>query len=524
MRKVFPDHWSFMLGEVALYSLLVLLITGTFLTVWFVPSAGRVVYDGSYVPLRGLTMSQAYRSTVDISFEVRGGLLIRQTHHWAALLFTVAITVHMMRVFFTGAFRKPRELNWLIGTTLSLLAIIEGFAGYSLPDDLLSGTGLRIANGMMLSVPVIGSWLAFAVFDGPYPGEAIIPRLFTAHILLLPALLIGLALVHVLIVVVQKHTQYPGPGRTERNVVGFRLMPVYAAKAGGFFFIVFGTTTLIAALAQINPIWLFGPYNPAAASAGSQPDWYMGFAEGALRLMPPWEIHAFDHTLSLNVLLPGVLLMPMVYAVIAAYPFLERWATRAGPREHHLLDRPRDAPTRTAVGVGALTFYVALLLAGGNDIIATTLHLSIESITETLRVVVFVGPVTSAWVARRVCLSLQHRDRETVLHGRETGRLLRTSGGGFLEVHDDLSPDERWPRLVRSRPSTAVAQTPDGCEEAADETGHAHRLRRALGHLYFADTLPTPTPGQVLLVRRADAEDDAALHDARVGGPTRSRE
>ena len=525
MRKVFPDHWSFMLGEVALYSLLVLLITGTFLTVWFIPSAGRVVYDGSYVPLRGLPMSEAYRSTVDISFEVRGGLLIRQIHHWAALLFTVAITVHMMRVFFTGAFRKPRELNWLIGTTLSLLALIEGFAGYSLPDDLLSGTGLRIANGMILSVPVIGSWLAFAMFGGPYPGEAIIPRLFTVHILLLPAIIVGLALVHVLIVVVQKHTQFPGPGRTERNVVGFPLMPVYAAKAGGFFFIVFGATALIAALAQINPVWLFGPYNPAAASAGSQPDWYMGFAEGALRIMLPWEIHAFGHTLSLNVLLPGVLLMPTMYAAIGAYPFLERWATRAGPREHHLLDRPRDAPTRTAIGVGALTFYVSLFLAGGNDIIALTLHMfSIERITQTLRVVVVVGPLMTAWVARRICLSLQRRDRESVLHGRETGRLVRTSGGGFFEAHADLTPDERWPLLARKGPPAAEAETPAVPEEADGETGNRNRLRQALGRLYFSDIVPTPTPARVLKAHLADEGDEAALHDAHVGGPTQSRD
>ena len=524
MRKVFPDHWSFMLGEVALYSLVVLLITGTFLTVWFIPSAGHVVYDGSYVPLQGLTMSEAYRSTVDISFEVRGGLLIRQIHHWAALLFTAAITVHMMRVFFTGAFRKPRELNWLIGTTLSLLALVEGFAGYSLPDDLLSGTGLRIADGMMLSVPVVGSWVAFAVFGGPYPGEDIIPRLFTVHVLLLPAVIVALVLAHVLLVVVQKHTQFPGPGRTERNVVGFPLMPVYAAKAGGFFFIVFGVIALLAALAQVNPIWMFGPYDPVAASAGSQPDWYMGFAEGALRLMLPWEIQVFGHPLSLNVLLPGVLLMPAVYAAIGAYPFLERWATRAGPREHHLLDRPRDAPTRTAIGVGALSFYVVLLLAGGNDLIALKLHLSIEAITQTLRVAVLVGPLAAAWVARRICLSLERRDVETILHGRETGRLVRTSGGGFFEVHENLTPDERWPLLARTGSSAGEGELPAVSSDADATKGARHRLRRAVGRVYFSAVVPAPSPAQVMEAHLADEVDEAALHDARVDGPTRSRD
>src|SRR5690242_4383512 len=140
-RKVFPDHWSFMLGEIALWSFVVLLLTGTFLTFWFVPSMSEQTYEGSYTQLRGVPMSDAYASTLHISFDVRGGLLVRQMHHWSAMLFIAAMFVHMMRTFVTGAFRKPRELNWLIGAVLLLMGIVEGFAGYSLPDDLLSGTG-----------------------------------------------------------------------------------------------------------------------------------------------------------------------------------------------------------------------------------------------------------------------------------------------------------------------------------------------------------------------------------------------
>lgn len=538
LRKVFPDHWSFMLGEVALYSLVVLLITGTFLTFWFVPSSGQVNYDGSYTPLRGMPMSEAYRSTVDISFDVRGGLLIRQIHHWAALVFTVAIAVHMMRVFFTGAFRKPRELNWVLGSCLSLLAIVEGFAGYSLPDDLLSGTGLRIADGLMLSIPVIGSWLSFAVFGGPFPGDHIIPRLYAVHILLLPALLVGLALAHVLLVFIQKHTQFPGPGRTNRNVVGFPLMPVYLAKAGGFFFIVFGMTALIAGLVTINPIWMFGPYDPTAASAGSQPDWYMGFAEGALRLMLPWEIHAFGHTLSLNVLVPGVLLIPAMYGAALAYPFLERWATRAGPQEHHLLDRPRDAPTRTSIGAGALAFYICLFLAGGNDIIALKLHLSIEAITMTLRVLLFVAPFTVGWVTRRICLSLQRRDHALVTHGRETGMLVRTAGGGFIERHEALSPYAQWPLVSGAQarmdnaplhasgigePSHREGGSGDG-QPQEDATPWRGRLKAAAGRLYFSDLIAPPTPEGQRRAHDFAQEDQAALRDARVAGPTLPRE
>ena len=401
MKKVFPDHWSFMLGEIAMYSMIICLLTGVFLTFWFVPSAGHTVYEGSYVPLQGVGMSEAYASSLRISFDIKGGLLIRQMHHWAALMFTVALSAHMLRVFFTGAFRKPRELNWVIGSILSMLAIVEGFAGYSLPDDLLSGTGLRAAEGFMQSAPVIGSYLAYALFDGPFPGEAIIPRLYGIHVLLLPALLVGLFTAHIVMVAVQKHTQYPGPGRTNNNVVGFPVMPVYAAKAGGFFFIVFGFLALLSATVQINAIWVYGPYDPSPVTAGSQPDWYMGFADGALRLLPGWlEFSAFGYTLSLNVAIGALLLIPVMYGLMAAYPFIEAWVT-GDKREHHLLDRPRNHPTRTALGVAAMTFYGVLMFAAANDIMAIKLRMSINDITyffRGCRVVLPSGPAgASSW-------------------------------------------------------------------------------------------------------------------------------
>ena len=221
LKKVFPDHWSFMLGEIAMYSMIICLLTGAFLTFWYVPSMTQITYTGSYVPLRGIEMSEAYKTTLDISFDIKGGLIIRQIHHWAALMFVVALVVHMFRVFFTGAFRKPREINWVIGSVLALLAIVEGFAGYSLPDDLLSGTGIRAMQGFVQSAPVIGTYIVYAIFGGPFPGEAIIPRLYSAHILLIPALLIGLFTAHIALVAIQKHTQFPGPGRTNDNVVGW---------------------------------------------------------------------------------------------------------------------------------------------------------------------------------------------------------------------------------------------------------------------------------------------------------------
>ena len=444
MKKVFPDHWSFMLGEIAMYSMIICLLTGVFLTFWFVPSAGHTVYDGSYIPLRGVTMSEAYKSTLDISFEVRGGLIIRQIHHWAALMFIVALTVHMFRVFFTGAFRKPREINWVIGSVLALLAIVEGFAGYSLPDDLLSGTGIRAMQGFVQTAPVIGSYLAWGIFGGSFPGEAIIPRLYSAHVLLIPGLLIALFTAHIVLVAVQKHTQFPGPGRTNDNVVGFPVMPVYAAKAGGFFFIVFGVITLISGLIQINPIWGYGPYDPSPVTAGSQPDWYMGFADGALRLLPGWlEFSFLGVTLSLNIALGALVLLPLVYTALGVYPFIEGWVT-GDKREHHLLDRPRNAPVRTAIGMAAITAYSVFMFAAGNDIIAIKFGMSINDITVFFRWALFILPPQVFWVTKRICLSLQRRDRDTVLHGRETGTILRSPAGGFAERHDTTITADQW--------------------------------------------------------------------------------
>ena len=443
LTKVFPDHWSFLLGEICLYSFIILLASGTFLTFWFDPSMKEVVYDGSYEPLKGLEMSAAYASTLDISFEVRGGLLMRQIHHWAALIFMIGIVVHLLRVYFTGAFRKPREFNWIIGVGLLTLGIVEGFLGYSLPDDLLSGTGIRIAEAIIQALPLVGSYLAFFAFGGAFPGEAFIPRIYTVHVLLLPGIFLALITVHLMLVWYQKHTQFPGPGRTEKNVVGYPLMPIYMAKAGGFFFIVFGVTAFLGAVASINPIWLYGPYTPGQISAGSQPDWYMGWLDGLVRMAPPLETHAFGHTISWNILIPGLILPGIMFTLLALYPFIESWAT-GDKREHHLLDRPRNAPNRTALGAMALTFTLVSLLNGGNDIIAVTFDLTINQMMWFSRIGVVVLPPIAFVITKRICLSLQRADRELVLHGRETGRLVRLPHGEFVEVHEPISAEQAW--------------------------------------------------------------------------------
>jgi len=486
-RKIFPDHWSFMLGEVALYSFVIILLSGSFLTFFFQASMADVVYNGSYVPLKGLQMSAAMQSTLNISFAVRGGLLMRQVHHWAALLFVASIGLHMVRIFFTGAFRKPREINWLIGFVLFVLAMAEGFTGYSLPDDLLSGNGLRIIAGMVEGIPFIGSWIEWFVFGGEFPGTAIVGRLYTLHILLLPAAVLALIGLHLVFVVVHKHTQFAGPGRTNDNVIGYPILPVYAAKAGGFFFIVFGVVMLMATFFTINPIWTYGPYDPSPVSAGTQPDWYIGFADGALRLVPHgWEFVLFNTTYSLNILVP-VVGLALFLAAVAAYPFLESWVT-GDKREHHIADRPRNMPTRTAIGAAGLTVYATLWAAASSDLVATHFKLSIEGVITTLQFTLVLGPFIAYFVTKRVCLALMKKDREIALHGFESGRIVRLPGGEYIEVHEQVDDFERW-KLVSFNDYEPLMIRPN----AAGRIPPQERVRAVLSRWFFEDRIEPVT-------------------------------
>ena len=472
LRKVFPDHWSFMLGEIALWSFVVLLLSGVFLTLWFNPSMGETTYEGSYAQLRGVEMSEAFASTLRLSFDVRGGLLMRQIHHWSAMLFIAAMMIHLLRVFFTGAHRKPRELNWAIGALLLLLGTLEGFTGYSLPDDLLSGTGIRAADGFVKSQPIVGTYMSFFLFGGEFPGDAIIPRLFIIHVLLIPGLLLALITAHMLLLVYHKHTQWPGPGRTEQNVVGFPMLPVYAAKAGGFFFIVFGVTALMGGLLSINPVWMFGPYDPSKVTAGSQPDWYMGWPDGALRIMPNFETHIWHHTISWNVLLPIIVLPMLMFTILLMLPFIEAWIT-GDKRDHHLLQRPRNAPTRTATMVALMTMYGLFWAAGGNDIIAITpapvdqpdhvlhawcgVHRPGDRVHHHQPLVHLAAAQGPAGPAARL------RDRHH--HALPRGRLLRAAPAAVHERAPTRSPPATATRTCSAR--SRVARTPTAWSRAA---------------------------------------------------------
>ncbi|MEV6009706.1 ubiquinol-cytochrome c reductase cytochrome b subunit [Streptomyces sp. NPDC051976] len=486
LRKIFPDHWSFMLGEIALYSFVIIILTGVWLTLFFVPSMGEVVYHGPYTPLNGVTMSEAYASTMHISFEVRGGLLMRQVHHWAALVFVGAMLVHMMRIFFTGAFRKPRELNWLIGATLLILGMFDGFMGYSLPDDLLSGTGLRFMEGAILSVPIVGSYLSMFVYGGEFPGSAIIPRLFTVHVLLIPGIMAGLLVAHLMLVFYHKHTQFAGAGKTNRNVVGMPLLPIYMAKAGGFFFLVFGVICVMASVASVNSIWAYGPYRADQVSTDAQPDWYMGYSEGLLRIMPGWEIRAWGHTLVLGVFIPLVV-FPLVLGALWAYPFIESWVT-GDKSEHHILDRPRNAPIRTGFGAAWIALYMVLLAGGGNDLLATHFSLSLNSITWAVRIGIFVVPPIVFVFTKRLCLGLQRRDKDKVLHGHESGIIERLPYGAYVEVHHPLSQTQV--HMLTAHKQYQPAELPPSVDENGVErkVSRLTKFRVRLSESYFGES------------------------------------
>jgi ubiquinol-cytochrome c reductase cytochrome b subunit len=450
MKYVFPDHWSFLLGEIALYSFLALVVTGVYLALFFDPSVAPVTYGGSYAPLRGAQITQAYNSTLDIVFNVPAGLLVRQTHHWAALVFVVAIVLHLMRVFFTGAFRKPRDVNWLIGVTLVTLAIVEGYAGYSLPDDLLSGMGLAIGYSVLLSVPVVGAQLAVLLWDGTFPGGgAFVDRLFIAHVFILPAVLATLIAVHLAIIMRQRHSQFPGPGRAEDNVVGTPLWPAYALRSLGLMAATFGILLLLGGLVQINPIWQYGPYEPYLGTNGAQPDWYMGWLIGALRLMPGFDLTFDGKTIAPNPLFGGVVFPAVVFGVLYLWPAVERRLTKDHAR-HDLLQRPRDAPARTALGAAFFVWIFCIFMAGAADRLLVNIGFPYAGQVWFFRILAVAAPVVVFAFTLRLCRELQAsgatplRDWDGAVVARAPdGHYAEVAGGAHAERPPTHGPPER---------------------------------------------------------------------------------
>jgi ubiquinol-cytochrome c reductase cytochrome b subunit len=412
LRYLFPDHWSFLLGEVALYSFVVLVATGTYLALFYEDSTTNVVYHGAYAPLRGQEMTQAYRSVLDLSTSVKGGLLIRQTHHWAANVFIAAIVLHMLRIFFTGAYRKPRELTYWIGLTMLLVALLEGYLGYSLVDDLLSGMGLAIGYSVALSIPFVGANLAALIWDGPFPGKHdFFPRMYIAHVFLIPALIAVLLTAHLLLVALKHHTQFRQERRqTERKLVGVPTFPGQTPRSLGLFLATAGFLFLLGGLVQINPIWLWGPFHTYTSTNGAQPDWYLGWLIGALRLVPGWDFTIGNYTVVPNPFWGGAAFPLAAFAFAFFWPLLERRYT-GDYGYHNVLDRPRDAPGRTAIGTAVFTWIALVFVAGGADRIQVLFGVSYTTQVWIFRVATWVLPLIVGLIAYRVCVELQRGER-----------------------------------------------------------------------------------------------------------------
>ena len=484
-RRRVPSHRSNLFGVVTIACIVVLFVTGLFLMFFYSASSEPVVYRGSYAPLDGVTMSKALRSILGISFDVRGGLLVRQLHHWAALMLPAALILQLMSAYFTGAFRRPRRLGWVLLFGILVVALVGGWSGYALPDDMLAGTGLRIVEGIVLGIPVVGTWLSALLFGGEFPGQ-IIEHLYPIHVIVVPVILLALVVMKVRAAYRVGPAQFPGPGRTEGNVVGIPILPNAAARAGGLLLIVMGLLTVLAAMVTIAPVWLYGPSSPGDASAGSQPDWYTGFLDGALRLVPRgWEFVWLGHTWTLAVLVPLGVVTAFLLTILV-YPFVEEWIT-GDRREHNLLDRPRNTPTRTGLGVGGLIFFFGLWGTGSTDLVATHFRVGLETVVLFYQLLVIVGPIVAFVVTRRVCLALQRKDRELLVHGVETGRIVRLPGGEYIEVHRPVDAYERW-RLTNTSDYRPLDIRPD-------ERGRltiATRVRGALSRFFFEDRIAAP--------------------------------
>lgn len=415
--RIFPDRWSSLFGQISFYSLVAMLLGEVFLIFFYDPSSAQVTYHGSYGPLEGVQMTRAFESTLNLSFEIPGGLLMRQLHDWASLVMMAALMMLLLRLFFTGAFRRPHEKRWLVAVGLLLAAMGAGLTGQALPDDMASGTSMAVIDGVLQATPLVGTLLSSVLFGGPFPGD--VNAIFYPAHLLLTASLVPLygALVFLAI----------------RNGTA-RTAPLRAiiVKRAGAFALTLGVLVLMAATLTINPIWLYGPANPASATAGATPSWYLAFLDGALRLAPGWEVVWLGSTWSIAVLLP-VLACTLFLAIVAVYPVLERWITKER-RENLPLERPRDNPTRTGIGVAGMAFYGVLWAAAGSNTLARVFGVTVEGFMYALQVLLIAGPILGFILTRRISIGLQRRDREIAEHGYETGYVMRSAEGGYSEV------------------------------------------------------------------------------------------
>jgi ubiquinol-cytochrome c reductase cytochrome b subunit len=421
-HKIFPRHASFLLGELALFSFALLVVTGVYLA-WFYDASGEVVvYDGPYEPLQGVEATRAYVSVMSITFERPFGAVVRQTHHWAALVFVAAIVLHAMRVFFTGAFRRPRRLNWTLGLVLMGLAMANGFFGLALPNDLLGGTGTRIGHAFAVSIPIVGPGVADLLFAGEFGNPDAPHRFWLLHVIVLPLLIAATLAAHLGLVWMRTHTQFTDEATARERVEGSTGWPHYVLKTTGLALLVFSGLVAMGATLQIAPIWLYGPFDPAAATVPAQPDWYLGWVEGALRVVPNADVVVAGYEIP-SPFFTGVLLPLAVFVVLLVWPFAE--ARLTGDRdEHHAAERPRDRPVRTALGVAGLAWLTVLLMAGSHDLQAFMLRVPIGDVTTTYRVLLLVVPIVAGSVTWSTCRALTRgEERATQIGAIDEGHV-----------------------------------------------------------------------------------------------------
>ncbi len=408
MDYVFPDHWSFLLGEIALYSFVVLIATGTFLALFFNADTTQVVYHGATGRSTVRTSRALTPRRLHISFDVSGGLLIRQAHHWAALVFVAAITLHLLRIVFTGAFRKPRDINYFIGVTLlgardprgvrRLLAARRP-ALWDGTRDRLGGRDVdpldrRPARHRSVgrAVPGVERVRVAAVHrarvrhprdprraDRRAPGDHHAPAPLAVP-----------------------RTRPPrGQRGRHSDVAGLRAAltrPVRRRR---------GVLVLMGGLIQINPVWLWGPYHPYIGTNGAQPDWYLGWLIGALRIMPNLEIHLFGHTLVPNPFFGGVLFPAIVFGLLYALPWLDRrFVSTATAAATTCSSARATTRARSALAAAVLSAVAVVFAAGSADRLFFQFGFGYEGAIWFFRGAFLVVPVVVYMLTKRVCVEL----------------------------------------------------------------------------------------------------------------------
>ncbi|WP_123533316.1 cytochrome b [Halosimplex salinum] len=389
LGKAFPAEDSFLLGEVALFCFLILVLTGVFLGFFFEPSTSDVEYDGSVAEYQGEELPEAFASVLNITYDVPFGMLIRRMHHWAAHLFVASMALHMLRVFFTGAYRNPREPNWLVGTGLAGMSMFAAYTGYALPFDEFASTAVGIGYNVALSVPLVGDLIGKLVFGGEFPSSATIPRFYFLHVFVIPVVIAGLIAVHMVILMRQKHTEdtreadVGGRETVDRDddsvVVGLPAFPNQAAVSAVVFFLTLATLSLLAGFLPVHNIAEYGPNDPASTPALIMPDWFLMWGYGFLKLVPSWM--SFD-LLGVHVsseFVGGLLLPGLVFGAVALWPFVDYHDDPV-----HFTADPIERPWQTAVGIAGVTFIMVASIAGMDVMVADVLGTSTDAIKPLL--------------------------------------------------------------------------------------------------------------------------------------------